>query len=273
MWEHQLSAATSFKFGPYYNEASNIFENYVPQTFSCNAATPPVCGFSNVPGAQGLFTNSGVRKAFGLELGINHLDNRPVGLSWWVSGTYDNFWTNSVSSLTTPYGSVSLPPSTSGVLLRSSADPPLSGTFTAELNEGNLHIIPQLYLQSAVTYYTGTVYPATGGITAFANRSTGWGIINGTISFDVGRRKDITIGIQGENILNNTRPITPCSTPTASQQAAYFTPEGLGLGCQSYLGEYDPIGGNGLGVNGYGSNYANLNQSTPLFFIFISKKL
>jgi hypothetical protein len=281
MWEHAINSSTSFKVGPYYNSATNIFEDYTPQTLTCNTATPPVCSFTTTLGTQGLFSNAGVRKAFGIELGVNHLDNRKQGVSWWLSGTYDNFWTNTQSSLTTPYGTVSLPPSTNGVLLRSSLDPPISGTITAEINDNDMHFIPQLYLQSAVTVYTGTVFTSsTGNVTAVPNLTSGWGVFNGTLEFDVGRNRDIQIGIQGENIFNNVRPITPCTTPTAGVQAAYYAPEGLGLGCGSNGSAlFDPIGGNGQGViensgaafSSY--SYQNLAQSQPLFFFFITKKI
>jgi hypothetical protein len=283
MWEHAIGNSTSFKFGPYYNDATNVFEDYVPLTLTCNTATPPVCSYQATLGTQGLFTNSGIRKAFGMELGINHLDNRKRGLSWWISGTYDNFWTNTQSSLTTPYGVVSIPPSVTGVLLRSSLDPPLSGTITAEFNENDMHFIPQLYMQSAVTFYTGSIVGSstTNPVQLTPWKSTGWGVFNGTLEFDVGRNRDIQVGIQGENIFNNTRPITPCTTPTSGVQSAYYAPEGLGLGCGSNGSAlFDPIGGNGVGVYGNSNSsqpsswsYQNLAQSQPLFFFFITKKI
>ena len=282
MWEHSFNSETSIKVGPYFNEASNIFENYVPESLQCNAATPPLCGFANVPGAQGTFANNGVRRSFGFELGVNHLDPRPIGVSWWLSTTTDNFWTNTNSSLTTPYGTLSIPPATDGILLRSSQDPPVSGTFTAEVNDGDMHFIPQLYLQSAVTYYTGPA-PTQAGVVAYTpNKTSGWGVFNGTIEFDVGRNRDIQIGLQGENIFNNTRPVVPCSTTSQNVYNAYFAGEGLGVGCSSgSTGTYMPIGGPGEGIGSYtgasGSpgffGYQNLAQSQPLFFFFITKRL
>lgn len=267
LWEHAFNSSTTMKVGPYYNDATNIFTDYTPLELS---GSPPT--YVPVPGTEGTFSNSGVRKSFGFELGVNHLDNRRQGVSWWLSATYDNFWTNTASSLTTPYGTVAFPPSTGGVLLRSSLDPPLSGTITAEFNENDMHFIPQVYLQSAVTYYTGALNNAgTGATTAKPNLTTGWGVVNATLEFDAGRNRDLSIGIQGNNILNNVRPITPCQVSSAGALAVYAT-AGLGAGCSPFL----PIGGNQAGLSSatpLSFQYPNMTQSSPLFFFFITKKI
>jgi len=271
MWERQLDANTSFKFGPFWNSATNIEMSYVPQ-FLDTSVNPPVYKLS--PGTTGLNCNCGIRKAFGFELGINHLDTRKTGVSWWFAATYDNFWTNTSGSLTTPYGSVSLPPSLNGQLFRSSSDPPLIASFTADVHQDDFHFYPQVYWQSPVTTYTG--FPSTqntsGTVTAIPTRTIPWMQVNATAAWDVGQRRDITLGVQGINILSNFLGTTPCSASplNLSPLPGAGPQQSLGLGC----GSLRPIGAgtNAPGANGTGLQYLSVSQSSPLFFFFISKK-
>lgn len=263
MWERQLDANTSLKFGPYYNSATNILMNWTPQYLD-TSVNPPV--WRLVQAGLTETCNCGIRKAFGFELGISHLDNRKAGTSWWLAATYDNFWTNTGSSLSTPYGSVSLPPSAAGILERSSLNPPLIATITADVHENDFHFIPQLYWQSPVTFYTGSFPSGTntsGTVTAVPNRTIPWSYFNATAEWDVGQKRDITLGVSGINLLNNLRGTTPCS-------ASSLASAGLGLGC----GALRPVGvGEAVpGANGTGYQYLNLSQSTPLLFFFVQKK-
>jgi len=265
MWERQLDANTSIKFGPYFNSASNVLMNWVPM-FLDTSVNPPV--WKIVQAGLTESCNCGKRTAFGFELGINHLDRRPAGVSWWLAATYDNFWTNSTGSLNTPYGSVSLPPSATGVLARSSLNPPVIASFTADVHQDDFHFYPQLYWQSPVTYYTGSFPSATnttGTVTAVPHLTIPWAQVNATATWDVGSKRNITIGLQGMNILNNNQPVVPCTTANPIPLA------NLGTGCG---GSLRPIGINNTvpGVNGPGLQYATLGVSSPLYLFFISKK-
>jgi hypothetical protein len=83
-------------------------------------------------------------------------------------------------------------------------------------------------------------------------------------------KSGLDIGVQGQNIFDNERPITPCTATTLGS-----TPD-LGTGC----GPFWPAGAGSVqtGVVGpygsaYGTQYPNMNQSSPLFMFFISKKI
>lgn len=268
MWEHQIDRNTSIKFGPYYNYANNILVDFRPYQLDTTVNPPLWRPILTQPSSV---SNTGIRKGFGFEFGLNHLDNRDTGTSYWIAATYVNFWTNTVSSLTTPYGSVQLPPSTTGVLFRSSQNPPFSGSITADLHEHGLHLIPQIYLQSAVTFYTGTIPSGSttgsnnGQITAVPNRTPGWGIVNATVLKEIGPNRSWDIGIQATNLLNNNRPITPTCFPSALPAA------GLGLGC----GALRPIGATNSapGAIAGQNSYLLINQSSPLILFFLSRRI
>jgi hypothetical protein len=260
MWERQLDANTSMKIGWFANSSSNILMNYTPYTLD-TTKTPPV--WVKVPGTTGFTCQCGVRKGDGIEFGLNHLDNRKSGVSWWLASTFSNFFTNTTSSLTTPYGSVSLPPSLNGQLFRSS-DPPLIASFTADVHQDDFHFYPQLYYQSPVRWYTGSYSSTTGVVTRVQQPAIPWMQINATVAWDFGPKKDWNAGVQGMNILNNSRGTTPCFASSLSSAD-------LGLGC----GAIRPIGigTNAPGANAGGYQYLNVSQSTPLFFFFIQKKI
>jgi len=267
MWERQLDRNTSLKFGPYYNSASNILMNWAPMYLD-TSVDPPI--WKLVQAGLTETCNCGVRKAFGFELGINHLDNRPAGVSWWLAATYDNFWTNTTGSLSTPYGSVSIPPSAKGILARSSLNPPFIASFTADVHENDFHFYPQIYWQSPVTFYTGSFPSATntsGTVTATPHVTLPWSQVNATATLDVGQKRDLTVGIQVMNLLNNLRGTTPCidSGPIVAAN--------LGAGCPGSMRPIDSgavLTGTSYPNGGY--QYPTVSQSNPLFFFFLSKK-
>ena len=266
-WEHSFADGTSMKFGPYFWRENNIYETYTPYTCDYTKTRNPC-----TKAGPSIPLNGGIRQAFGFEFGLNHVDNKPKGVSYWISGTYDNFWASSTSSLNTPWGSVPLPPAAvqRGNLIRSSLDPLFSGTITLDAHMDNVHLLPMLYYQSPVTFYTGSISStSTGQVTAVPNQSLPWTSLNTTLLVDL--PNGLTVGIQGQNVLNNSRGVTPCTSKTLSA-----TP-GLGTGC----GPFYPAGfgsvQSGLSApygSGFTTNqYPNTNQSAPLFMFFISKKI
>ena len=265
-WEHQFGRNTSMKFGPWFYRTTNVFQNYTP--YNCVPQPPPGTALACTVAGPSIPSNGGVRQAFGFEFALNHEDHNTRGLSYWISATYDNYWSSSLSSLLTPWGLTPIPPAAvgRGNLLRSSLDPLFSGTITLDAHVNNIHFLPLFYYQTPVTYYSGSFNSATGQITAVPLRPIGYAILNATLLADVGRNHDLTIGIQGQNVLNNSKPIIPCN---ASQLGATPT---LGLGC----GPFWPVGTGSVepGVNAPGLSYpTGANQSAPLFMFFISKKL
>jgi hypothetical protein len=266
MWEHTLGPSTSFKIGPYFNETTNFLTNYTPMYLD-NTTTPPQ--WLPIQGqAQGVQANNGIRKSTGLEFGLNHDDPRPAGVGYWVAATWNNFWTNTLSSVTTPYGSVSVPPSVVGAPYRSSADPAFTGSITLDAHDNRLHFYPQWYFQGPITWYlTTAVNVQTGAVTLTPEQTMGWGQLNATVAVDLGGAKDWQVGIQGTNILNNNNPTIPSCTAAASNIAA----ANLGYGC----GVYRPVGATSSapGANPSGWQFITVNQSSPLFFFFITKKM
>ena len=263
LWEHQLNPTTSFKIGPYYYETSNLYENYTPYTCTPTGPSTQNC----IATGPAVPYNGGFRKSFGAELGVYHVDSHPVGVSYWLTGTYDNFWTNSLTSLLTPFGLTPLPPSAveQGVRVRSPYDPLLSGTLTMDVHYHDLSLYPMWYQQGPSFYYQGSYSSSHGIVTAIEHQTNGYGILNATLAWRVGPNKDITIGIQGNNILNNLNPVTPC---TAGSLGA-GSPQ-LGVGC----GPYWPLGGGtqpGANPNTLYS-YASSAETGQYFLFFISKK-
>ena len=261
-WEHQFNHDTSMKFGPWFYRTTNIYQTYTP--FTCDPTLTPPCKASG----PAIPSNGGIRQAFGFEFGLNHEDHHKNGVSYWVSGTYDNFWASSLSSLTTPWGLSPIPPSAvaRGNLLRSSADPLFSGTLTLDAHFNNVHFLPLVYYQSPVVFYSGSFSNSTGQITAVPNQPVGYWIVNATLLADVGHNQDLTIGIQGQNVLNNSHPVTPCTATKLNN-----TPN-LGIGC----GPLWPVGSGAMepGISGTGLSYpTGGNQSAPLFMFFISKRI
>jgi hypothetical protein len=265
-WEHQFNHDTSVKFGPWGYRTTNIYQTYTP--YNCVPQPPPGTALTCTVSGPALPSNGGIRQAFGLEFGLNHEDHNTRGVSYWVSATYDNFWASSLSSLTTPWGIAPIPPAAvaRGNLLRSSADPLFSGTVTLDAHFNNVHFLPLVYYQSPVVYYTGSFNSATGQITALPNQPVGWWIVNATLLADIGKTHDLTIGVQGQNIFNNSKPISPC---TATQLGS--TPS-LGIGCSPLW----PVGTGSIepGLSGPGLGYpTGGNQSAPLFMFFLSKRI
>ena len=261
VWEHQLNPSTSFKFGPYYYETTNLYENYTPYTCTPTSPTTQNC----IATGPAVPYNGGMRQSFGAELGVYHTDTHKVGVSYWLTGTYDNFWTNTLTSLLTPFGLTPLPPSavSQGIRVRSPYDPLLSGTLTMDIHVNDLSFYPMWYQQGPSFYYSGSTSSSHGTVSEILHQTNGYGILDGTIALRVGPNKDITIGVQGTNILNNLNPVTPC---VANQLA--HTPS-LGAGC----GPLWPLGGGtqpGAIPGQY--SYASGAVTGQYFLFFVSKK-
>lgn len=274
MWEHQIGPNTSIKFGPYVNTASNFLTYYTPMYLD-TTVDPPT--WKVVQGLnQGITQNNGIRKSAGLEFGLNHDDTRATGISYWVAATWNNFWTNTLSSLNTPYGSIAVAPSTNGTLFRSSLNPSFTGTVTLDAHKNSLHFYPQWYFQGPTTeYYSGSINSSTGAITYVPLKSAGWGQLNATLAVDIGGAHNWQVGIQGMNVLNNNRGLFPTCTPSNIAAA------NLGLGCSSLrpvgmtsvapgaIGTYNPATERFVGT---APSFLTINQSSPLFFFYITKK-
>jgi hypothetical protein len=278
-WEHQFDPNTSLKFGPYFNKASNVFEIYRPVNY--------VDANGEVHYKPAVASNNGFRQSMGFEFGLSHLNTKPVGVSYFWSATYDNFWTNSTQSLVGSYGG----PSNSSLAffppVRNTGDPLFSTTMTAEVHMNRVRIIPQLYYQGPSFYQTGECaasafwqglsgvgtpyFPcgATSGLLAKPVhllpelKSSGWWFANASAMVDTGPQKAFTIGVQVTNLFNQVHDTTPC---WVTQQVN--TPS-LYPGCAPYY-PTTPQPGVG-GPNHY--VYQNYSETPRQIQLWISTKL
>ncbi len=226
-WEHQLGPTTTFRFGPWYNNESNVFYLYSPVT-SAPGVVPVKYG-PQVP------MNGGVRKAFGFEAALNHIDTHPVGVSYWLTGTYDNFWTSILSSLTSSFGVTPLPTPEQNHLVRSVYDPLFSGTLTFDVHVNDWSLYPEIYYQSptfyniavqsiCTPYVTTSTYvcthPAAGYSTGKVvapyiaepeRMGTGYWWANSTLAVRLGPQKRLILGLQVTNLFNRVEDIAPCT--------------------------------------------------------------
>ncbi len=278
-WEHQFDANTSLKFGPWMNKATNTYYLYRPQT-SADGVLPITFG-------PQLPQNGGIRQAFGFELGVNHVDPRPIGVSWWLSGTYDNYWTSITSGLASSYNVSPLPTPIvqRGNLIRSAFDPIWSGTLTADIHYNNFHFIPLVYYQGPSFSNIGVQTICTIGITTSASRcvntfhgqvqppqigqsetmTQGYFVVNSTALVHLGRSRDLTLGLQMSNLFNQTHD--PTGECTASQLGS--TPQ-LYTGCGPFWPNTPSLT---PATGGSYRTYQDYTQTTPQFELFLVKRI
>ncbi len=251
MLEHQIDAKTSLKFGPWFNRANNYYENYQPIL-----SVDPVTGA--VKFGKAVLSGSGSHNAFGFELGLNHQDPRPYSISYWLSGTYDNYWTNT-RGLAAAFVNTPLPQNivNQGIFVRDPSNPLLSGSLTADIRADKVHIMPFLYYQGYTFYNTGRTCTTMNGVTVAPyicqneKIARGYFKANLTALTRLGPGDQYTIGIRGTNITNNNADTQPCNSG--------------GSGCF-------PFNGPQSSVNQAGEIYQNVTQSPPQYEFFFIKK-
>ena len=222
MWEHQFNPTTSLRFGPWYNNSRGYYTSYAPlKGFS--ATGKPIYG-------KAVKSNNGQHHAFGFELALNHVDPRPHGISYWVSGTYDNYWTsgvssaNAVSPIITPFPSYFV---NQGILVRSQDNPLFTGTFTADLHSDRFHFIPEAFYQFDTYYNIGYRQPSSGPPTVLPQAiAPAWWLVNATASLELGPRRNLIAGLRLRNVFDQGYGPAPCF----NQQDPRLG-KGLGSGC------------------------------------------
>jgi hypothetical protein len=158
-----------------------------------------------------------------------------------------------------------------------------------DIHQNDVSLIPSVYYQAPTFYQTGMCftnatqygglwYRLYGPVVSCQNglsyaqqsplamapelQSGGYFIVNATLEWRAGRQRDWVVGIQGQNILNNTKDVAPCWTSTQSA-----TP-GFQLGCAPFY----PINTPQINVNP-GYTYQNYSQTPATFWFFVTKKL
>ncbi|MGZ3561670.1 MAG: hypothetical protein ACXVAS_07480, partial [Vulcanimicrobiaceae bacterium] len=209
------------------------------------------------------------------------------GISYWLTGTYDNFWTSITSSLTSSFGVTPLPP-TAYDLIRSTYDPLFSGTLTLDIHQDDFSLLPMFYYQTPTFYNIGVLSSCSVGttsskVTCAKNggvfgaphiaqnelQSTGYWMANVTALWRAGQKKDLVLGVQVTNLFNNTHDIAPCNATQLGASVGTLYP-----GCAPFW----PSGQGGpnipnLAPGQSSSVYQNYSQTPVTVQFFITKKL
>ncbi|MDQ2872611.1 MAG: TonB dependent receptor [Candidatus Eremiobacteraeota bacterium] len=279
-FEHQFSPSTTLKIGPWYNKSTNIFQLSRPVTGYKDAPLDTIPQFG-----PAIPSNGGIRKAFGFEMALNHVDNHDTGVSYWLSGTYDNFWTNITSSLTGSYSNTPLPANITANgknLIRAFGNPLFSASLTMDLHKGNFSLLPLVYYETPSFYNVGVTSTCSvgttnstfvctklnGGVVVAPHisqnelQSNGYWKVNLTALMRMGERKDWIIGINGQNIFNNNNDLAPCTSTILPNDPQ------LGPGCGPFWSPSSGAVQGPLGTN----QYQNYSQSPATFEVFVTKK-
>jgi hypothetical protein len=248
-WEHQFDANTSLKVGPYYRATNNYLGFFTPFLGYKPGTNVPMFGDTEL--------RSGLKiRALGAELGFSHVDNRDTGASVWVSGSYNNYWTQ-VSNITggqISFVNFPLPDNflNQGIYVRGYQTPLFSGTLTLDLHTNGWHLLPVVYYSYDNFYNTGGCIPTDGNgnyilpytqssvpedctsvtdakpILAPQGNGAGYWYVNATLLKDLNKR--YTIGIRVSNVTNNQHGTTPCLSdgtgcyPFNGPQSNYTSP-------------------------------------------------
>jgi Carboxypeptidase regulatory-like domain len=245
-WEHQFDRNTSLRIGPYQRSSDNYYALYRP--------------FIGINPANGLPrfgpqtpSNAGHNHVFGAELGLNHVDNRPVGISYFLSGSYENFWTTSVSSLLGSSFSQAQLPATlvaQGIRVRSTDDPPFNGSLALDMHAHQWSLLPLFTYQFGTYYNVGRI--SNSQISEPEAQASAHWIANTTLQYRLDKAGRSTVGIRVTNLFNNLADTTPCLSD--------------GTGCFPFNG---PLSG----VKGQpGFIYQDYTQNPRLFEFFFTVK-
>lgn len=158
-YSHALrNGIDSFRVTPFYRHAVDKLE--LTKLYTAD----PTTGLVTLTGAS--FFRAGIQnKATGAEFGWNHVV-RGDGLSWYLDGTYVNYWgsiTNSALAGGTPYGGITSTAVTAsnvqlrtflatGTLFRNPSQPPWSVSWTGDYRNGRFHVDPYVVYQVGAPY-------------------------------------------------------------------------------------------------------------------------
>lgn len=259
MWEHQFDANTSIRVGPYYNKTTNYYESYRPIVgylpVGCAPGTPTCLPqFAKTS----ILSNNNQHQTLGAEFGLNHIDPALRGTSFWISATYDNYWTTA-TALAGAFINGPLPQNliAQGVRVRASANPLLSGTFLADYHSDRFHFDPLLYYQEGDFYNIGVTSTNGGTVAPYISQNEliagGWWKAKVTAFEVLGPKRNIILGLTADNLFNQTNDVNPCKSD--------------GSGCF-------PFDGPNSGVTAPAGTwiYQNYTQSPRTFYFFVNVK-
>jgi len=276
LWEHNFGNNTTMRVGPYFNKTSNYYNNFRPffgyfqkgcSALNISACTPCTVGpTSCVPifARNSVLTNNNRHQTFGFEFGLNHINNAPRGTSYWLSATYDNYWTTA-TSLAGAYINSSLPANIiqSGMMIRATSNPLWSGTILADYHSNGFHFDPLIYYQGDTFFNTGqrnTGFPnyrtcSSHGLQYICQNEMiahGWWRAKVTTYKEFGPKRNLVLGVTVDNLFNNTMDTTPCQVDNS------------GTGCFPFTGPQSGV----VGVAPGTQIYQNYSQSPRTFYFF-----
>lgn len=291
MWEHNFGDNTTMRIGPYYNKTTNYYNSYKPflgyYSGGCNPNTTTGCapcdgtstGCLPVFAKTAVLTNNNAHQTMGVEFALNHIDHRDLGISYWLSGTYDNFWTTA-SNISGAFINAPLPDNITkgGTMVRASSNPLWSGTILADFHSGRFHLDPMLYYQGDTFFNTGvtsycTTWVTTSSSTCSKHGGTygapfifepeqiahGWWRANLSAYEELGQKRNVIVGFKVDNLLDQVDDTAPCNSD--------------GTGCF-------PFDGPESGITTPAGNathpyyiYQNYSQSPRTFYFFAGIKM
>ncbi|GAC1442139.1 MAG: hypothetical protein NVSMB59_04050 [Vulcanimicrobiaceae bacterium] len=197
---------TSLKLSPYYHKSTNRLAVYRNPALNADGSLVFNPDGSVKFGSQSFAKNGGITQDFGIELGLNHVETGP-GLSYFLSGTYQNYW----SSSTTLNAAAISPVSASRFLLdrsvyRVSGNAPISLSLTADYHAHGFHFQPFLLYQCCA-YYNVTGSGTTSAPDPTVHQAPAYYFANATVSYDVGKSaaRSTTIGLRVQNVFDNLK--------------------------------------------------------------------
>lgn len=228
MWEHRFRDGTTMRVGPYYNKTTNYYNSYRPflgyYTSGCNPQTSSGCtpcpqgttGCQPVFQKTAILSNNNRHQTMGVEFGLNHVNTMPVGLSYYLSATYDNFWT-SAADISGAFINSPLPDNitSSGLLIRSASNPLWTSTLLADFHSHFFHVDPLVYYQGDTFFNTGrtcsssTVAPY---ICQNEQIAHGWWRADLLVYTGLGQKGNLTVGFKVNNLLNQVTDTAPCKS-------------------------------------------------------------
>ena len=210
----------SFRVSPFYRHALNKLEE--TKTFTTN----PTTGAITLTGPT--FFRTGIEnRVTGTEFAWNHVV-KGDGLSWYVDGTYVNYW-GSVTSATlsggTPYGAITSNSSyltaflATHALFRNPSQPPWNWAFTGDYRKGRFHFDPFVLYQVGAPYnVVGNNATCTdfgpkppGGAAPCLNydnqvhfaRANWWSALDFGYDIAKSNKRTLTLGMNIRNLFNN----------------------------------------------------------------------
>lgn len=199
MWEHQFHNGTSLRVGPWWHKTTNYFGFFKP-IIGTNPDGTPILGKTRP-------YSGGKNRALGADFALAHDMRGRDGLSWFVSLTYDNYWSSSPNIGTFVNGLPSYASQTmvyadflKGVEWRNPSNPLWSGSVSMDYHWSHWDLLSFYYWQTLTPYnvYSGVQF------------GKAYGKINLTLEREISTQFPITVGVRVSNLFNVLTDTAPC---------------------------------------------------------------